>query len=645
MDDIRLLSIASPLGGDALIPTRLEVVERIGAPYSIQVDVLALKADLLPKDLLTKPITVAVRQHAGSPVRRYFHGLVAEWQRLGPGAAGRTAFRLVAVPGIWRLGLRQHCRIFQAMTAKEVIEKVLAEHAQPTPKWGILPSLQAMPYCTQFNETDLHFVSRLMEEHGLAYYHVHKESEHELHISSTAQGFPVYTGGKVRVQHGSDALNEFSEWQRVNRMRSAEIDLKDMDAERNQPSVVLSKASKTRTYAGEPEMWAAGKVTHWPGGMSTRPGVDPSAIGVGALETSTEHFEGLTTDPRLAPGVRVDVGVLNEAGAESTAQYIVTSVRHEAHDDSALVAGAGGTESYVGSLELVSTQRTWMPQPEHARPVMTGLYSAKVTGPEGEQIHVDSSGRIKVHFRWDLTGKKDDSSSCWVRVAQPAAGAWGGTWFLPRVGDEVLVAFLDGDPDRPVVTGSVYSLDAPPPFSPKEHPSQSGVSTRSYPGGSKNDANVLRFEDKAGAEEVLLHAQHNLTVEVEHARKATIEQSDDTLLVQKGDRLTTVDKGNDNLTLNQGNRNAKILQGNDDLTVNKGNVKITCSMGSIQLEAMQKITLKVGKNSVVIDQTGITTDGLMITDKASAMHKTEAPMVQTKGIGMVQVQGGIVMLN
>ena len=597
----RLLTLATPLGPGALVPTWLAVRERVGEPYRVEVVAAGADVELLPAKLLTQAITVTVAQPLeGKPLVRHFHGLVAEFERLEPTAGGMMAYRLVAVPGIWRLSLRRHCRIFQGKTVKDIVEAVLAEHDQPAPQWGMLPAIEPLPYCTQYNETDLDFVSRLLEEHGLSYYHKHASGSHTLCISATAQGFPAFDGGDLAAVHGSTRVDELAAWSRANRARSALVELVDMDGERSQPSVTLAKRSETRAYAGEPAMWKAGKVHRWPGGMATRPGVDSAAVAMGAIEAASEHYVASSRDPRLAAGVRVGIAVRSDSGAGATQQYVVTGVEHEARDLSTLVAGAGETEHYAATLQLVSAARAWVPEARHARPVMAGLYSATVTGPKGEQIHVDEFGRIKLRFRWDTAGVADDASSCWVRVAQAAAGAWGGTWFLPRVGDEVLVAFLDGDPDRPVVTGSVYGKDAKPPFQPGSNRAQSGISTRSYKSDSSADANVLRFEDKKGDEDVLLHAQKNLTVEVENderrsvghdqtvtvknARTVTVKDADDKLTLEKGHRTTTIEKGNDSLDIDTGNRSTTLKQGNDTLTLNMGNEEHVLKMGDLTVK-------------------------------------------------------------
>ncbi len=649
----RLLQITSPLAEGALTATRLAVSEQLGLPFRIDVEVLSPNGLIQPGDLLTLPITVSVNQRMdGGFTQRCFHGLVSEFERIGPGPGGLMAYRLVAVPGLWRLSLRQNCRIFQQKTVMEIVDAVMDEHSLPAPTRGILPTLSPMDYCTQFNETDLHFISRLLEEHGVTYYFSHTDSEHRMHVSATAPGFPTFEVASVVAKHETTQFDELGHWASAHRARSAAVNLLDMDGERSQPSVVQVKDSNTRAYAGEPTMWAPGKVFHWPGGMATRPGVDSSAVAMGERETSTEEFSATGLDPRFAAGLRTSVGVLSEDGSLLTAQYVVTAVEHQAEDHSTLTAGAGGTEHYANTLHLALASRTWMPQPRHSRPVMAGMYSATVTGPSAEKIHVDEFGRIKIKFRWDHSGVTTDASSCWVRVAQAAAGAWGGTWFLPRMGDEVLVAFLDGDPDRPVVIGSVYGKDAKPPFLPGTNRAQSGIRTRSYKSDSAEDANLLRFEDKKDEEEILLHAQKDLTVEVENDEKRTIDH--DQIETIKNARTVTVKEADDTLTVEQGHRSTTVKTGNDTKTVEQGNeahaiklgdVTVKCDMGSITLEAMQKITLKVGQSTIELSPSGITIKGPMITEEAQSLHSTKGAIIKEDAQATVMVKGAIVMIN
>lgn len=635
MPEPRLLQITSPLGEDALLATRLSVTEQVGLPYTIEVDVLAEDAQLKPSALMTQPITVTVaRTVNGQTIERHFHGLVAEFGRLGPGPSKRTGYRLVAVPALWQLSLKSNCRIFQGKTVKEVTETLLSDHGLPAPTWGMLPALSPMPYCTQFNETDLHFLSRVLEEHGLGYYFSHAKGSHTLHISHSAQGFPMGEAGEAVASNQSPGDLDFSGWTAANRMRPASFETEDMDAQQSQPSARQKKKKDTLKHADEPAMWKAGKHFKWPGHVASRPGVDQAAVVMGQMESASEGFAARSRDPRHTAGSRINIKVRAEDDTDQAKQYVITTVRHQATDMSKLAAGSGGTEDYQCEVELASTERTWMPSPRHERPTIPGVINGLVTGPKGEQIHVDDYGRIKVWSIFNRGAPTDDNASIWMRVAQSVAGSWGGNYFIPRVGDEVLVAFLAGNPDYPVVIGSLYGHDALPPFQPGQHRARTGIKTRSYKSESSEDSNILRFEDKKGEEEVLLHAQKNLLVEVENDETRKIDH-DQTETI-KNNRTVTIEDGNDALTLKKGNGTQ---------TYKMGNFTLKCELGAVTIEAMQSITLKVGGNSVTIDQKGITSKGILITEEASAMHKTKAPAVMVNGDATVMVQGGIVMLN
>ncbi|NGM19854.1 type VI secretion system tip protein VgrG [Roseomonas stagni] len=660
MQPPRLLTIRTPLGDGALTVVKLSATEELGLPYAVEAEVLGIGAIVPPEKLLNQDVTITVTQRGPSPFIRHFHGMVAEFRKLSPGPANRMTYRLVLVPHLWRLGLRRNCRIWQDRTVKEIVTAVLKDHGLPEPSWNMVQA-EAIPYCTQFNETDLAFVSRLLEEHGLSYYFKHSAGGHELCVAGAAASFPQGDPPVVVAVHGDASLDTYGQWRRLNRTRGFTTVLDDMDAERSRPSEVLSKTRPTRTYVEEPSMPGAAENYFWPGGMSTRPGLDPAEVSMSDQEARSEEYGAAALDPRHAVGTRVAVTVMHEDGSQKSNQFLITAARHEAVDNSGLVAGAGTLESYRANLALAFTARRWVPPPRHPRPAMPGMHSAKVTGPPGEKIHVDEFGRIKVKFRWDRWGKDDDTSSCWVRVMQSVAGSWGGAWYLPRVGDEVLVAFLDGDPDRPVVVGSVYGKDSPPPFKLPANKTQTGYVTRSYKSDSAADANILRFEDKKGSEEVLLHAQKDLTVEVEHdeerkvghdqtevvqnARTVTIKDSDDKLTLEKGNREDTIKMGNDTLSIDMGNRSTTLKMGNDTTELKMGNLSIKCDLGAVTIEAMQSITLKVGQSSIVVDQMGVTVKGMIIQSEAQLLMKLKALMLQDKADALAQIEGGIVMIN
>jgi type VI secretion system secreted protein VgrG len=292
-------------------------------------------------------------------------------------------------------------------------------------------------------------------------------------------------------------------------------------------------------------------------------------------------------------------------------------VRHDAHDDTHLVSSGGGA-GYRNALSLIPVARTWRNPAPRPRTALPGVQSAIVTGPQGEEVHCDEYGRIRLRFLWDRKGERDDRSSCWVRVAQPWAGKGRGFWALPRIGDEVLVAFVDGDADRPVVIGSLYNAEADPPFPLPANATQTGILTRSSKGGARSNANMLRFEDKKGSEEVALTAERDLTVDVERDATETVKR----------------------------NRSATVAEGDDTLEVRQGDISVKAAAGTITLEAAQRITLKVGSTEVVLDQMSVSIKTGQVSVKGDMMVRVESGgnLIEKAG-AIVQVNGALIKLN
>jgi type VI secretion system secreted protein VgrG len=367
-------------------------------------------------------------------------------------------------------------------------------------------------------------------------------------------------------------------------------------------------------------------------------------------------------------------------------EYIVIGLRHRVEAE----GHRSGDERDPRRVEVeaIPSDVAYRPRLVTPRPTTDGVETATVTGPAGKDFLVDEFGRVKVRFHWDRSPDAPGKTSCWMRVSHPSAGEGFGHVTLPRIGQEVVVDFLDGDPDRPIITGRVYNGQKKHtyPLSANETRSlwrsQTVGSSGDYGGAEKAPPatpgfNEIRFEDKGGKEELYVHAQREMvtdvllddkltvqrdrktrigrdrTTEIKRHEKVTIEDGDETHTVKSGKRTTSIQQ-NETLTVEQGDMDTKVKMGNVktevsmgnvDGKVGMGNVTLKVDLGKVEIEAMQSITLKVGQSSVVIDQMGVTVKGLMVKSEAQIQNQTKGLMVQVEGSAMTTVKGGIVMIN
>lgn len=636
----RLLEITSPLGKDVLVLRRLAVQEAIGRPFSISAEVMSTNIDLQASALVGKAVTCSVKTgHAG---QRHFHGIVRSFVRLGPLGRGHAAYRIEAVPRLWNLSRTADCRIFQEKSAKDICTAIFGEHAVAPVRWGASVPTQKRGYCVQFNETDLEFVQRMLDEAGCGYFFEHTLGDHTLVICAANAEYPQVPGDPQMVRPQGDHHGALTVWQPSSSLQPGKVVAEDFDGLK--PNAL--KKANAGTILGTPNA-ASLEMYRWPGGQTVRPEGDPAKLGMEGFESAADRVNAAGSDPTVFAGGRLKV--LAGLDATQPVTWLVASVSHEAFDETHL--GGGGSAGYSNSLVLMAADRAWRPPAPRPRPPMVGLYSAIVTGPSGEEIHCDEYGRVKVHFLWDRAGKTDDTSSCWVRVAQTRAGKMGGAWHLPRIGDEVLVAFVDGDPDRPIIVGSVYNAENKPIYQLPANKTQSGFKTQSSKGGSASNFNELRFEDKKGQEEINLQAEKNMTLLIKNDRTETVKNNRTETVdgkhteTVKLDRKATITQGNEFLQVKMGNQDTKLDMGNQSTLVSLGNISTKASLGKIEIEAMQSITLKVGMSKIELTQTGITMSGLMIDVKATLALNTDGLMSTHKGAAMMTIKGGIVMIN
>jgi type VI secretion system secreted protein VgrG len=265
-----------------------------------------------------------------------------------------------------------------------------------------------------------------------------------------------------------------------------------------------------------------------------------------------------------------------------------------------------------------------------------------VVGTSGEEIYVDKYGRVKVQFFWDRDGKKDENSSCWIRVSQIWAGKNWGWVTLPRIGQEVVVDFLEGDPDSPLIVGRIYNAEQMPPYTLPDNSTQSGIKSRSSKGGSGSNANEIRFEDLSGSEDLLIHAEKDMHTEVEHDDSQLVQN--DRKIEVDGKHTETITKDT-TITITQGNLSLTLNQGNQSTTLDQGNQSTKVSLGSASHEAMQQIELKVGQSSIVLTQQGITIKGLTISIQGTVQLEAKAPMTTVNADALLTLKGGITMIN
>lgn len=634
--DGRLLTIETPLGADTLLLSGLEGEEQSSRLFRFDLELLSEKTDIDPNDILGKNVSFSVGLSGGTE-KRWFNGIVRRFAAGGMVGQGFRSYRAEVVPNFWLLSRTEDCRIFQEKTVKAIIEEVLSDAGLSDYETKIQQDSPSLEYCVQFNESDFDFLSRLMERYGFFYFHKHEQGKHTLVIADHVGAYEDAAQSEVEYRPSSVAGGSINAWMPSFEFKSGKWAQSDYEFKTSTTDL----GAKTNTVLSNSD-FKKYEVYEYPGHYKTASeGNNSVKLRMEAEEASYETVEGAGDCATFAPGYKFRI-TMHSVDAENDKDYVLSRVVHHGRDPTFL-GGSGGTASYANEFTCVPKDTILRPECITPIPRAHGPQSAVVVGPSGEEIDVDEHGRIHVQFHWDRYGNDDEKSSCWLRVTQMWAGKNWGTIFTPRIGMEVIVSFLDGDYDRPLVTGCVYNDQNKPPYALPSNKTQSGIKTRSSKDGGTEDFNELRFEDKAGSEEVYFHAQKDFMRKVEN--DDTLEVDNDQTRTITNNRTTEVSQGDDTLKVGQGNRSVTVSQGNDTLAVKLGNISVKADAGKITVEAMQSILLKVGGNSIKIDQTGIKIKGMMVTVQGDVKADLKSPMTTVEGSGMLTVKGGIVMIN
>jgi len=520
----RIATLNTPLGGDTLVFQSLSISEQLGRLFSLEIAAGSERGDLKSDDLLGKGVSVEMKCPRGGV--RYFHGFVSRFSRVPRPGTRYFSYHLTAVPWLWFLTRHSDCFIFQNKTLQDILRDLFGRRGFSDFKFQLSGNYTPWEYCVQYRETDFNFVSRMLEQEGVYYYFEHEKEKHTVVFAdspSAHQPFPKYEKLTFRAR---DLTHEYDDehiydWTAQGRHHSGKYLHTDYDFSR--PKLDL------KTPTSMPGKFAHGdlEIYDYPGEYEKHgDGEQWSRIRMEELSADQQIFEGAGDVTGLACGHKFTLAEPPSPADGGDYAVIATSLHLQSNIYESGISDGGG-DSYHCSFTAIKADHQFRPARLTPKPLVQGVQTAVVTGPKGEEIYTDKYGRIKVQFYWDREGKRDENTTCWIRVGQVWAGKRWGATFTPRIGQEVIVAFLEGDPDQPIIVGSVYNGDQMPPYlgegldpKHKHDPKVWGIKSCSTKSGE--GYNELRFDDYKGKEEIYLHAEKDLDVRVKNCARETI---------------------------------------------------------------------------------------------------------------------------
>ena len=547
---------------DVLVVRSFHAEERVSGPFRFTLEMTCDKADLDFTKIVGKPVAVSIALASGGP--RWFHGVCTRFVQGGT-QVGVTTYHAELRPWLWMLTLAQDCRIYQNLSVPDLVQALFKELGFTDFKASLTGTYAAREYCVQFRENTFDFVCRLLEEEGISYWFTHAAGAHTLVLADDPSAFAdlpdLPTATYAESTTGAQPQDVVSRCTLEQRVVTGSVALDDFHFETPSTDLYTSVegAGTLLAYA------SPGRFT------VTADGEARARVRLEAAEAEAKLLRGASGCRAFTPGYAFTLA--GHERKDVNAKYALLSVTHTADQ-----------RSYGNAFHAIPATVTYRPPRTTRKPRIGGAQTATVVGKSGEEIWTDKYGRIVVQFHWDRKGKKDESSSCWIRVAQGWAGKAWGSVFIPRVGMEVIVSFLDGDPDQPIVSGCVYNAEQTLPYALPGEQTKSTIKSNSSKGGG--GFNELRFEDKKDAEEIFIQAQKDLNVTVLNNATETVTQ----------DRTATVQKGNEALTVSEGNRTVTVTKGNDALTVSEGARTVTVSKGD------ETLTVSQGKRTVAVSK-------------------------------------------
>jgi type VI secretion system secreted protein VgrG len=588
------------LGKDTFILMSIEGSEYVSNTFCFNITMATVESSIDDEALIRKPILVTLRRPGEDP--RLIHAWIQKTKRLGYEQGEEIIYfwQATIVPWMWFLNLEIDCRHFINMDAVQIIKKVFDDHGYSNYTFKTQGGFPKREFTVQYRESSFNFVSRLLEEEGIFYWFEHSEGKHQL-ILTNANSVTQNCPGTYKLPYNKGtssgmASGVIDSIESDVSVHTGKLSFQDYDFEKS--SVNLFTTSKGNQLA---------EVYDYPGLYKNKAdGERYIKLRLEEQEARLRTIQSHTAVTNLIPGYRMEVE--NHFNPKANVPYIILgssfSCRQNVQGDA---DGSVRASVYISAIPFSVPYR---PPRIHPKPLIHGVQTAVVCGPSGNEIHCDKFGRVKVQFHWDRINKKDDNSSFWVRVSSAWAGATWGQVSIPRIGQEVIVSFLEGDPDRPIITGRVYNDQQMPPYTLPDNKTQSGIKSRSSTGGSSENFNEFRFEDKKGSEQIYLHAEKDLDELIENKHTITVQKSDQIITLEQGNREITLKKGNEDHTLDMGNH--KLVTKIGKIYENgAAEIKMECGGSTITLTPAS-IELKIGGSTISMNPGMITMNATMI---------------------------------
>jgi type VI secretion system secreted protein VgrG len=618
----RLISIETPLGADVLLLTGFSGSEGISMPFSFELSLASENTNINPRDIIGQNVTVSIG--LADDERRYINGIICRFtqERLGEDSDQEqylhiATYSATMVPWFWLLTKTVNSRIFQEKTVQQIVEQIFGDRGFADYEMRLTGNYEPREYCVQYHESDFNFISRLLEQEGIFYLFEHEDGRHILVLADSAdEHHDCPHQDTVRCQLSGGATQETEDvitnigW--GEEIRFGKYTTKDFNF--LMPGTDLRVEMPTRITVGQGDR----ELYDFPGEYLTRAEGDRYAnIRMQAEEAQITVLSGSSNCRSFISGFRFTLQEYHRDDMNNN-PYVLTAVNHVAREP---IAGSGEEveATYSNSFVCIPHSIPYRPPLITYKPVIVGVQTAIVSGPAGEEIYTDEYGRVKVQFHWDRDGQYDENTTCWIRVAQIWAGqGWGAIW-IPRIGHEVVVSFIEGDPDRPIITGSVYNGSNTPPYPLPDDMTKSTIKSCSSIGGE--GFNEIRFEDKKGEEQILIQAERNQDIRTKKDRlewvgenshlivtKDLMEQIDgDMHLHVKGDQNVEVD-GTTSL-----HAKTDIQEKADSNYALDAGMEVHIKAGmSLVIESGTTLTLKVGGNFININSGGVFIKGAMV---------------------------------